>query len=140
MVSEAWGGGRISDKFLTENCAFLKNLLPGDLVLADRGFTIHDEIMYYQADLNIPAFTKGKNHLDPVEIEKTRNLANVRIHVERVIGILRQKYTILESTLPTDYLACSTDKYENPGVPLIDRMIRVCAASVNLFPGIIPFN
>ena len=53
FVSEALGGGgggRTFDKFLTENCAFLKNLLPGDLVLADRGFTIHDEIMYYQAD------------------------------------------------------------------------------------------
>ena len=102
-----------------ENCEFLKNLLPGDLVLAD-SFTIHDEIMYYQADLNIPAFTKGKNQLDPVEIKKTRNLANVRIHVEWVIGILRQKYTILQGMLPTDYLACSTDKYGNPGVPLID--------------------
>ena len=89
FVSEAWGG-RTSDKFLTENCGSLETFLPGDLVLADRGFTIHDEVMFYHAKLNIPAFTKGKSQLDPVEIEKnTRNLANVRIHVERVIGLLR---------------------------------------------------
>lgn len=89
-VSEAWGG-RTSDKFLTENCGFLENLLPGDLVLADRGFTIQEQIWFKHADLNIPAFTKGKNQLDPYEIEKTRKIANVRIHVERVIGSLRQK-------------------------------------------------
>ena len=39
--------------------------------------------------------------------EKTRNIATVRIHVERVIGVLRQKYTFLQSTLPTDYLCTS---------------------------------
>ena len=91
FVSEAWGG-QTSDKFLTENFGFLRNLLPGDLVLADRGFTIHDKVMFYHENLNIPAFTKGKSQLDPVKIEKTLNLANIRIHVEQVIGVLRQKY------------------------------------------------
>ena len=89
FVSEAWDG-RTSDKFLTENCGILKNLLPGDLVLADRGFTIQEEVCYYGAKLHIPAFTKGKSQLDPVEIEETRQIAHIRIHVERVIGLLRQ--------------------------------------------------
>ena len=39
FVSKAWGG-KTSDKFLSENCRILKNILRGDLVLADRGFTI----------------------------------------------------------------------------------------------------
>ena len=135
FVSEAWGG-RTSDKFLTENCGFLKHLLPGDLVLADRGFTIHEEVWYYGANQNIPVFTKGKDQLDPIDIENTRNIANVRIHVERVIGFLRQKYTILQSTLPTSYLMCNS----GDTVPLIDRIIRVCSALVNLCPPIIPFD
>ena len=135
FVSEAWGG-RTSDKFVTENCGFMSKLLPGDLVLADRGFTIHEKIWFQHADLNIPAFTKGKEQLDPIDIEKTRKIANVRIHVERVIGSLRQKYTILQSTLPTDYLRCN----KNEDVPLLDRISRVCAALVTLSPPIVPFE
>ena len=103
FVSEAWGG-RTSDKFLTENCGFLDKLLPGDMVMADRGFTISESVGLKQAELVIPAFTKGKAQLGPVDVEKTRGIANVRIHVKRVIGLLRNKYTILEGTLPTDFL------------------------------------
>lgn len=69
-MSEAWGG-RTSDKFLTENCGFLNNLVSGDLVLADRGFTVHKEVWFRQVELNIPAFTKGKNQLVPLDVEKT---------------------------------------------------------------------
>ena len=43
FVSEAWGG-RTSDKFLTENCGILNKLLPGDMVLADRSFTVHESV------------------------------------------------------------------------------------------------
>ena len=40
FTSKEWGG-RTSDKYLTERCGSLNNLKPGDLVLADRGFTIN---------------------------------------------------------------------------------------------------
>ena len=98
FVSEAWGR-RTSDKHLTENCGLLDKLLPGDLVMADRGFTISDGVALKHAQLVIPAFTKGKEQLDPIDVEKTRAIAHVRIHIERVIGLLRRKYTILEDTL-----------------------------------------
>jgi hypothetical protein len=57
FVSEAWGG-RNSDKFLTENCGLLDNLIPGDLFLVDKGVTVHESVQFHQAKLNIPAFTK----------------------------------------------------------------------------------
>ena len=53
--------------------------------MADRGFTIAESVGLKQAKLVIPAFTKGKSQLDPVDVEKARGIANVRIHVERVI-------------------------------------------------------
>ena len=138
-VSEAWGG-RTSDKFLTENCGFLEKLLPGDMVMADRGFTISESVGLKQAKLEIPAFTKGKSQLDPVDVENTRGIANVQIHVERVIGLFRRKYTILEGTLPTEYLACNPDGPVERQIPLIDRIVRICAALVNFCPPIIPFD
>ena len=50
-VSLAWGG-RVSDKFLTEHCGILNNLIPGDIVLADRGFDISDSLGAIQASLS----------------------------------------------------------------------------------------
>ena len=89
--SEAWGG-RTSEKFLTDNCGFLNNLLPGDMVLADRRFTVQEQVWFHEATLNVPAFMRGKNQLDPVDVENTSKIANVKIHVERVIGILTEIY------------------------------------------------
>ena len=57
--SKGWGG-RVSDKVLTENCGIMKNLLPGDEILADRGFNIEDSVGYYGASLKMPPFTRGK--------------------------------------------------------------------------------
>ena len=75
--------------------------------MADRGFTIHDCVALKHAQLVIPAFTKGKYQLDPIDVEKTRGIAHVRIHVERVIGLLRRNYNILGNTLPVDLLTCN---------------------------------
>jgi len=100
-------GRRTSDKYLTDKCGLLNHLKPGDLVMADRGFTIQESVALYHAQLAIPAFTRGKNQFDPLDVERTRGIANVRIHVERVIGLLKQKYSILQGILPIDYLTCS---------------------------------
>lgn len=78
---EAWGG-HVSNKYFTEHCGILKKLLPGDVVLADRGFDIADSVASMQATLYIPAFTKGKSQLSAMEVEEIRRIANVRIHVE----------------------------------------------------------
>lgn len=139
FVSKAWGG-RTSDKFLTENCGIIDKLLHGDLVLADRGFTIQELLMFKHAQLAIPAFTRGKDQLDPVEVGETRNIANVRIHVERIIGLLRRKYTILSGILPIDFLISSSTGSQEGAIPMIDRILNVCSALVILCPGIVPFD
>ena len=141
FVSKAWGG-RTSEKFPTENCGILKNILPGDLVLADRGFTIQESLMFHQAQLAILAFTRGKDQLDLVDVERTRGIANVRIHVERVIGLLHRKYSILSGILPIDFLihVCNLQGSKEEAVPMIDRIITVCAALVNLCPGTVPLD
>ena len=103
FVSEQWGG-RACDKLLTEKSNLCKHLLPGDVVLADRGFNIAEMVALSGAVLHIPSFTKGKAQLSAAEVHNTRKIANVRIHVERVIGNIQQKYSILHGTLPLDYV------------------------------------
>ena len=129
FVSEGWGG-RTSDKYLTENCSFWDNLKPGDLVLADRGFSIRGTVAVMCAEVKITAFTRRKSQLCPKDVETTRNIAHARIHVERVIGLLRQKYIILSSTLPIDLV--KTD--ESTTVTTLDKMVNVGCALINLCP------
>lgn len=133
FVSKAWGG-RTSDRYLTENSGFLKNLLPGDVILADRGFDIGDLSAVYGATVEIPSFTKGKKQLSAFDVERSRKLASVRVHVERVIGLLRNKYTILKDILPLDYLM----KKDSVGFTTIDKIVVICSALTNMCDSVIP--
>ena len=85
------------------------------------------------AKLEIPSFTRGKKQLSLDEVEYSQRLSKVRIHIERVIGLLKNKYTILQSTLPVSTLKCNDGKETS----LIDKIVTVCAALVNLCPSVI---
>ena len=85
FLSQCWGG-RVSDKVITQESNFLRHLEQDDVVLADRGFTIADDLAIHGAKLEIPAFTRGKSQLTQREVEYSKQLSTVRIHVERVIG------------------------------------------------------
>ena len=76
FISKAWGG-RASDKYITEHCKVLDHLIPGDVILADRGFNIAESVGVMQAQLHIPAFTKNRSQLSALEIEQTRTVANL---------------------------------------------------------------
>ena len=92
LVSRAWGG-RVSDVELVHKSGFISPLLhhPSDQILADRGFTLQDDFaVICSAELIIPAFTKGKPQLSQADVEGTRDIANIRIHVVRVIGLLKK--------------------------------------------------
>ena len=135
FISNGWGG-RASDKYIVENSGYLRHLLPGDVILADRGFDIADSVALFGATLDIPAFTKGKDQLSAEEVESTRKLANVRIHVERIIGTVRQRFQILSATavLPKEFAS-----KKNNGTVLLDSTVRVCCALNNICEGIVPF-
>ncbi len=132
FISDGWGG-RVSDKHITENSNLLHNLLPGDTILADRGFDNHS-IGLYSATLSILAFTKGKKQLEAIDVEQTRTIANVRIHVERVIGNIRKKYKILGNSQPVDYLNTKDD------TTLLDMIVTVCCSLINLCNSVVPFD
>lgn len=87
--------GRSGVKYLTEHSTFANNLVPGDIVIADRGFLIREFMQMFNVTVKIPAFTRSKSQLHPIDLENTRAIAHVRIHVERVISLIRQKFIYL---------------------------------------------
>ena len=131
FISQAWGG-RVSDKEITQKCGFLDYIEFGDDILADRGFNIADDIALRGGRLIIPSFTRGKAQLSQKEVEHSRQIARVRIHVERVIGQMRKKYKILKNTLPINLIRCPS---KNNCV--IDRILIVTAALTNLSNSIV---
>uniref|UniRef100_A0A9J7ZA72 THAP-type domain-containing protein n=1 Tax=Cyprinus carpio carpio TaxID=630221 RepID=A0A9J7ZA72_CYPCA len=66
FISEGWGG-RASDKHITEQSGFLNKLLPGDIVLADRGFNIRESVGMMCAEVKVPTFTRGRAQLEAKE-------------------------------------------------------------------------
>ena len=75
-------GGRMSDKEIVERSNLIDYLLPGDVVIADRGFTCDDYAHMALAEVKTPPFTKGKKQLEKVDVDWSRELSIVRIHVE----------------------------------------------------------
>ena len=45
-------GGRVSDKVITQKSGLLDLVEPGDTILADRGFTIFEDLRLYGAKRN----------------------------------------------------------------------------------------
>ena len=89
------------------------------------------------ATLDIPAFTRGCTQLPPSDVEATRKLANVRIHVERIIGAVRQRFQVLSATgvLQKEFISQKNSR----GV-VLDSVVRVCCALNNVLEGIVPFD
>ena len=133
FISEGWGG-RVSDKHLTESSGLLDHLNAGDVILADRGFDIQESVGSFSSTIKIPAFTKGKK-LSGIEVEQTRRIANVRIHVERVIGNICKKYSILSATQPIDFVTVRTGD-----ATTLDKIVTSCCALVNMCDSVVPFD
>ncbi|XP_057298744.1 uncharacterized protein LOC130629521 [Hydractinia symbiolongicarpus] len=116
FLSRGWGG-RVSDKEITIKSGFLDLVEYGDMVLAD-------ELATRGAFLKILEFTRGKDQMSAADVDRSRQIANVRIHIERVIGRLR-KFMILNTTIPITQ------------VDLLDKVMMVVCALVNISKGIV---
>ena len=55
-------------------------------IMADCGCTIKDMLKDIGVDLNIPPLMKGRDRLPSEEVKQGKQIASVRIHVERAIG------------------------------------------------------
>ena len=80
----------------------------------------------------IPAFTRGKSQLSAKEVEVSRKIASVRIHIERVIGLLKNRYTISQGILPLRLLKSIKDEGVSATFANCDKIYTVRAALKNL--------
>ena len=119
--------GSISDVELTRHSGFLTTLedKPGVSIMADRGFTIKDMLKQLKIELNLPPFMEGRKQLPVEEVQEGRNIASLRIHVERAIGRLKN-FGILSGTIP---LSLSR---------LTNQIVHVCAFLCNFQPALVP--
>ena len=118
---------------ITQESKFLDHIHPGDVILADRGFTIADDINVHGGKLESPAFTRGKSQLAQRDVEQSKQLSTVRIHVERVIGHLKKNNSILKGPIPISLLKHKNDVT----VSNIDKILTVCAALCNLSKSVV---
>ncbi|KAK7898790.1 hypothetical protein WMY93_019643 [Mugilogobius chulae] len=102
------------------------------LILADRGFSSKDDFALLGASLEMPAFTRGRKQPPGKDVEESRLKSHVRIHIERVIGVLKRRFHILNGPLPVTFVKSLREEMENRDIATIDKIVHVCAALVNI--------
>ncbi|KAF4529928.1 hypothetical protein B566_EDAN016558 [Ephemera danica] len=77
----------------------VKECSPSDLIMADRGFDIDDEIKAKGISIVTPAYLRGRAQFESKENETSRELAKFRVHVERAVRKIKE-FKILEGIIP----------------------------------------
>ena len=98
---------------------FFDKISMGDNILADRGFTFKEELASLGATLKFPHFTKEKSQLSGKEVDTSRQLSSVRIHVEMVIGQVKNIH-MLRNIVPLTQM------------DLLDNIMVIVCAIINL--------
>ena len=105
-------GGTASDKFIVQDSGVLDLLEPGDNMMADRGFEIEVNLNRRGATLNIPPFRNQHFQLSCEQVEATRRIAEVRIHVERAIQRIKT-FHILDKTMSLSLHIVADDNFKS---------------------------
>ena len=101
-------GGRASDKHIVLDSGFLDLLDRDDQIMADRGFQIREELMMKFCTLIVPPGARAKSQFTEAEVKKTKEVANLRIHVERAINRIKT-FRIIKAVLPITLLHNADD-------------------------------
>ena len=92
-------GVKLVTNLSPERLGFYDLLERDDEVVADRGFQIQKDLPLHFCRLVVPPGARVKSQMAKAEVKKTKETANLRIHVERAIN--RTKFfRILKGTIP----------------------------------------
>ena len=77
---------------VTRESGFYDILEQCDEVMADRGFTISEDLLLQHANLHIPPEKCGQEQFSKSEVKKTKEIANLWIYVEQAIRRMNYQY------------------------------------------------
>ncbi|XP_050306439.1 uncharacterized protein LOC126743403 isoform X2 [Anthonomus grandis grandis] len=118
FISKAWGG-EISDKEVLELSGFLDKINQDDIVLSD------SLMIASKPKLFNSAFTKENNQLVPFPVEPISKLTQVRMHMQKVITSIKNKFHILQGPIPITMLSTTDD------IKIIDKAFVVLCNLIN---------
>ncbi|XP_057292614.1 uncharacterized protein LOC130621336 [Hydractinia symbiolongicarpus] len=82
-------GGRTSDKCICEDSGFFDALERDNEIMADRGFQIKEDLLLRFCSLSIQPGARIKAQMTTEECKRIKNVANLRIHIERAINRMK---------------------------------------------------
>ena len=100
--------GSISDPDIVKRSGYLQHIQRGDCVMADKGFTIRDELAAVGGRLVLPHFLSGKRQFSQEEAEHNKQIASLRIHVERYMERLKN-WLIFDRPIPISLSDIASD-------------------------------
>ncbi|XP_054651978.1 uncharacterized protein LOC129192222 isoform X2 [Dunckerocampus dactyliophorus] len=131
FISKEWGSCA-SDIQVTENCGLLDELLPGDIVLSDRGFDIKDNKGLWCAEVKSHLPSKKRCLLDPKNVENTPAMAKLKNLVKGVIDGVRNKSAMLHNRIPANlFLQCTGEE-----VTFLYKIVSICCTVSNMCPSV----
>ena len=120
FLSQLWGANA-SDKHIVRESGLLNLLEAGDGIMAGKGFDIDGLLKPLGITLNMPRKRDSNRQLTRKEVEKTRRIAAVRIHVERKMEQIKN-FRNLQGTIPAT-------EWNNA-----NNIVLICTALTNLEP------
>ncbi|XP_046550060.1 uncharacterized protein LOC124259883 [Haliotis rubra] len=116
--------GSISDKQITKLSGLVELCEEGDAIMADKGFLISDFTTPRGIDLIIPPFKTKKQQMTQHEVNVTKKIASLRIHVERQMERIKN-FRILQGTIPITMASQVT------------KIWHICVCLTNLQPPLV---
>jgi hypothetical protein len=129
---------RTTDNAVTELCGFLGHLEKGDIIVADKGFTVFHLLNKLEVSFYIPPFKGfGQEQFPTEELVRASKAANLHVHVERAFERTK-KHKIFSCPLQTPMIDLATPLFcvfstsTNLKCPLVNRKETTCTDSLNL--------
>ena len=122
-ISEAYGGSA-SDRFITNDTNVAAKFTPGFIPLFDKGFNVQDLFLAQQVKCVLPPFVSSKRKFTRSEVYHGKRIARARIHIERVMGRLKE-FRLLNNIIPISML------------DLCDHIWTIAGAITNIQPPLV---